>query len=402
MFVKVVEIVNRKRYSFFLIMIVSLFLSINFINLSFSLDNEELKFYAISDPDCPSCINAMKALIDMYEEKIIIYDIEENNNSLRFYSIIDLLELENYDVPLVGVFINESLSAVVLGSNTQEEWENIISTKYDGVPIYNEMRIAGKLFPDTVLKGQDIINSIANLLIEEEINSGEKIDFFNLIPIIIMAALVDAINPCEFYLLIVFLSLVFYQLGRKAVLKSGISYSIAIFIVYFSMGFGILSLLKYIQSFKVLFISSFSIFGLIVGIRNILGVILNKDLKLIPNTISERVSNNLRKVTENPLTSFGLGLISGIFLLPCTSGPYFIALSFIADLDKFLEGIILITIYNSIIIMPFIVISFTIYQLKLKTSELKKWSTQNKKWINLISGIVIIILSLYLMSSLLT
>jgi cytochrome c biogenesis protein CcdA len=383
-------------------LILSLSLSTNFINLSLSLDNEVLKFYAISDLDCPSCINAMSSLLDLYEDKVTIYDIEENNNTERFYSIIDLLDSTNYDVPMVGVFINGSLAAVVFGSNTQKEWENIISIEYDGVPIYNEMRIAGELFPNFILTGQNKIDSITHFFIDEEINTGEDKDLFNLIPLIIMAAIVDAINPCEFYLLIVFLSLIFFQLGRRAVLKSGISYSIAIFIVYFTMGFGILSFINYVQSFKFLFIAGFSVFGLIIGLRNILGVILNKDFKRIPNMLSKRISFDLRKVTENPLTAFGIGLISGIFLLPCTSGPYFIALSFISDLNKLSEGIILLTIYNSIIIMPFVLISFTIYKLKLKTSELKRWSIQNKKLMNLISGTIIIILSLYLLTTIFT
>jgi len=101
------------------------------------------------------------------------------------------------------------------------------------------------------------------------------------------------------------------------------------------------------------------------------------------------------------MTAFIVGIISGVFLMPCTSGPYFIALSLIADLESLLGGLFLLTVYNSIVILPFFVITLCVYMLKVKTSELKRWSSEKQKWLNLASGLLIIFLGLYLLSTIL-
>ena len=104
----------------------------------------------------------------------------------------------------------------------------------------------------------------------------------------------------------------------------------------------------------------------------------------------------MRKVSENPITAFAIGVVASVFLLPCTSGPYLIALSLIADLETQLQGLLLLTLYNSIMITPFLVITMGIYMLKLKTGELKRWSSKKQKWLSLIGGLLMIVLSLYL------
>ena len=237
-------------------------------------------------------------------------------------------------------------------------------------------------------------------------------NIYHLLPLIIMAAAVDAINPCEFYVLVVFLSLVFFRIGRKAILKAGIAYSVAIFIIYYLMGFGLLQLIAYVQEARLLIVILgfsvglravlnfvFGVFGLSLGFRDTIGTFLNRKFKRVPEFFSKRLSAYLRGASENPMMAFVIGVAASAFLLPCTSGPYLIALSLIANLETLLEGLFLLTVYNGIIITPFLAITLGIYMLKLKIGELKRWSSRKQRWLNLIAGLLMILLSLYLIST---
>ncbi|MCW4021487.1 MAG: hypothetical protein NWF14_09730, partial [Candidatus Bathyarchaeota archaeon] len=289
--------------------------------------------------------------------------------------------------------------AIVFGFHAQEEWGRILGAQHDGVPVYSNRYTLEGIIPDTILREQNVTNYITRLFIDAPLDEDDYGDIYSLLPLIVTAALVDAVNPCEFYVLVVFLSIVFYRIGRKAVLKSGVAYAIAIFTVYYLMGFGLLRLLRDAQQLKVFFVAVFGFIGLVMGFREILGFLLKREFKRVPDFLSKKLSVDLRKVSEKPVTAFAVGMISGVFLLPCTSGPYFIALGLIADLERMLEGLILLTIYNGIIIAPFIAITLGLYTLRLRTGELKRWSAQRQKWVNLASGLAITFLSLYLLST---
>ena len=245
---------------------------------------------------------------------------------------------------------------------------------------------------------------------EDSDNPEVHTNIYHLLPIIIVAAAVDAINPCEFYVLLVFLSFVFFRIGRKAILKAGIAFSVAIFIIYYLMGFGLLQLISYVQEARLLIVILgfsvglravlnfvFGVFGLSLGLRDTIGAFLNRKIKRVPGFFSKRLSAYLKTASENPITAFAIGVVASAFLLPCTSGPYLIALSLIANLKTLFEGLFLLAVYNGIIMTPFLVITLGIYMLKLKTSELKKWSTQKQKWLNLVAGLLMMFLSLYLL-----
>jgi len=154
--------------------------------------------------------------------------------------------------------------------------------------------------------------------------------------------------------------------------------------------------------FRVVLNFVFGIFGLSLGLRDTIGAFLNRKFKRVPEFFSKRLSTHLRRASENPMMAFAIGVVASSFLLPCTSGPYLIALSLIANLETLVEGLFLLTVYNGIIITPFIAITLGVYTLKLKTSELKRWSSQKQKWLNLAAGLLMIFLSLYLLSTIIT
>jgi len=371
-----------------------------------SFAEEPLRFYAFINLGCSQCVKALEPLQNLYNEGVITCDVQESNNTQKFDMITSLVGTDVYiELPLVGFFKNGRLAAIVFSVHSEKDWKEIVKAEYEGVPVYSNLYdLNGKLHYDKVLTNQNTIDTIAKLFTnDEQIESiiGHR-DLNSLLPFIVMAALVDAVNPCEFYVLAVFLSLIVFRFGRKAVLKDGLAYAIAIFIAYYMLGVGILRLIGYAQQMRFFIAAVFGFLGLVMGVREILGVILNKEFKNVPDFFSKKLSVYLRKASENPISAFIIGLVSGIFLLPCTSAPYLIALSLIASLQSILEGMLLLTIYNGIIMVPFIVITLCIYVLQLRTGDLKKWSRGRQKWVNLTSGLLIIFLGLYLLSTLFT
>ncbi|MEM2513541.1 MAG: hypothetical protein QXU81_04400 [Candidatus Bathyarchaeia archaeon] len=370
--------------------------------------------------------NDMKIYLSKYAEvKMTFYYLNNSNNLKDFLNIVNLLVTHGvsvlppdfctpcemarglnwqeiyirYSIPLTLVFQNGELMAIVISRYDENTLEQALT--YSG----NATKIFLSNGSTDLLK--DEARTKLNELFKNKIKS--QTSFLHLLPIIIMAASVDAVNPCEFFILIVFLSLVAMRFGREAILKFGVAFSIAIFVAYFMMGIGIWKLIGYIREARIFVVILglslgfrsvlnfiFGFLGLSIGFRETIGSLLNRRFKRVPKFISEKVTTQLRRFSNKPLSAFLTGIVTSIFLLPCTSGPYLIALSLIADLETQVQGLFLLTLYNSIIIVPFLVITLGIYLLKIKSSRLKKWFSTEQRWLNLISGLLMLALSVYL------
>lgn len=373
--------------------------------------------YIYSFPESPSSEILLRYFNNKSGWKVIDYDLNNSTYSYEFTKIVYTLATEGVEVvppgiciscelahgrtweqiylsycsPLIGFFRNGRLTAITIAITDYNVLDQALMVDdKDCVKVFT--------FPYRTfnLTGEDIrIRLEGNFFLGQE--ELDDTDFLRLLPLIITAAAVDTINPCEFSVLIVFLSLVVFRTGRKAVLKAGIAFSIAIFIIYYLMGFGLLQLITYAQEARLLIVILGVSVGLYIGLRDTIGSFLNKKFKRVPEFFSKRLSAYLRRVSENPMMAFAIGVVASAFLLPCTSGPYLIALSLIANLETLLEGLFLLTVYNSIIMIPFLAITLGIYMLKLKTGELKRWSSQKQRWLNLVAGLLMIFLSLYLL-----
>lgn len=59
-----------------------------------------------------------------------------------------------------------------------------------------------------------------------------------------------------------------------------------------------------------------------------------------------------------------------------------------------ISGLLLLTLYNAIVVLPFIAITLVIYTLTVKTSRLREWLNTKEKWLRLFGGAIMIIISL--------
>ncbi len=213
---------------------------------------------------------------------------------------------------------------------------------------------------------------------------------------IVIAALIDSINPCAFGVLI-FLLISLLKVGSsKRALRYGLAYSFVVFIAYFLAGFGIF---KAIQSLSALNTVVYIIAGLLVLLFGIIEFVdffrASKDKKAIlkiptsAKPLLERMSNK-----GTLAATLALGVLVSLFELPCTGGIYLAILSLMAKHGTFAWGYLLL--YNLIFVLPLIVITLIIYK-GTSPEMLQRWTNSEKKWMRFAAGVVLVLLGLYLL-----
>lgn len=242
--------------------------------------------------------------------------------------------------------------------------------------------------------------SIINKLNDSIINfvpmqfEAEKQDPNNkfLLGVVIIGALTDSFNPCAFGVLI-FLIMGLLSIGSsKRALKAGIIYSIVVFVIYFLLGLGILKILPFLESIKYFY----KIIGVIVLGAALIEIkdffFYGKGFSLkIPTSAKPTIEKLIKKGTLPAIIL--LGIFVSLVEAPCTGGPYLAVLSILSQNNA--AGIAYLMLYNIIFILPLIVISFGIYYGR-KIENLRIWVENNKRLMRLITGIIMVFFSIYL------
>jgi cytochrome c biogenesis protein CcdA len=128
----------------------------------------------------------------------------------------------------------------------------------------------------------------------------------------------------------------------------------------------------------------------------ILGLIEIKDFFWYGKGISLEISPQYKeKLTEMAQRFSFVGIITiggfvAIVELPCTGGPY-LAITAILAKSFDLQAFIYLSVYNFIFIFPLLGILILIY-FGASTLKMKQWRIENRKWMNLASGILMILL----------
>jgi len=233
-----------------------------------------------------------------------------------------------------------------------------------------------------------------------EINFKDNLLSFNTISKVISLALVDAVNPCEFAVLIMLLlSITLNNAGnRKKVLWSGLSFSLAIVLMYFIYGIIIVKafqVAKTIALIRPIIYKVLGILALILGAFQIKDVINYRPggfTTEMPLSWRPKVKALISKVTS-PYGAFGVGTFVALFLIPCTMGPYII-LGGILSAFEFLKVLPILLFYDLIFISPMIVITLIVYLGLSKVETLGEWKEKNIRWMHLIEGLILVILGL--------
>jgi len=341
-----------------------------------SVQKIEKNIYFFWGVGCPHCTDVeTSGILDEVSEiyDVSVYKLEVYNNQKnreKYSEFANKLNISDYQrgVPFLVIECGDKLSYLT-GSAS----------------IINNLK-------DEMIKcdsAEDANTSYKNFYLE---NSNSK----NItLPSIIIAAFIDSINPCAFGVLIFLLATMISISSPKRTLKHGMIYVFVIFLVYFSVGLGILKILtESAEILKYIFLVTGTL--ILIG-----GLIEIKDFfwygKGISLKIPSGIKPNLEKIAKKstlPSVIF-LGIAVALVELPCTGGIYLAILS-LMHINK-IFGIPYLILYNIIFVLPLIFIVMLSYY-GVKITKIQGWVERNKKWTRLITGLVMIGLAIYLLN----
>src|SRR3989344_1613220 len=209
---------------------------------------------------------------------------------------------------------------------------------------------------------------------------------------VIVTALIDSINPCAIGVLILLVSTIISTAqSKQQLLKMGLIYIAAVYVVYFSAGLGLTAFLSYVP----LIVSS--LISIVVGLIIITAALIEiKDFfwygqgisLMIPADKAKDIHNLSKNVTVPGMIV--LGAFVAAVELPCTGGPY-LAITLVLSQNFNLTAILLLAFYNLIFVLPLLIILLLAF-FGAKIQDIKMWKDMNKAYMRLAIGLLLVVL----------
>ncbi len=216
------------------------------------------------------------------------------------------------------------------------------------------------------------------------------------IPIVVASALIDSINPCAFSVLI-FLLITIVAIGnRRRIIMVGGVYITAVFIFYLLSGAGLFSIV-HLSGFSAGLSLLGAIVAIVFGMVNIIDVLRNKDafLLAIPASKKEMIDRYIGRASLP--TAFALGVLVGIFELPCTGGIYLAILGLMSRSHSLMEGLPYLVLYNIVFVMPLVFILLLVAY-GLSPQRANEWRIRYRRKLRIIVGLAMIALGIFILS----
>jgi len=245
---------------------------------------------------------------------------------------------------------------------------------------------------DTTFSGW--INSAANQGIKTRLS---------FLGVMLPAAISDSINPCAFAVMLLLLwTILTKHKSRRKTLLAWWLFALAVFLTYLAMWIGIFSALATATNTFYLKLIVWIIW-ILVWLANI------KDffrygkwfVMEVPFAWRPKMMDIIDRVSS-PAWAFLVGIIVSLFLLPCSSGPYFTILGYLSSQSKELHTrwYIYLAIYNLIFVLPMFIIALLVGFGVKSVDQLAKLKHEKTKLIHLIVGLLMLGLWIYVLMTL--
>ncbi len=193
--------------------------------------------------------------------------------------------------------------------------------------------------------------------------------------IILLAGLIDGINPCAFMVIIVFLTFLIVRVKkRKELLIAGFSYIISVFITYFLTGLGLFSIIKSLAVFQIfhyIFKWGLSAVLIILAGLSLYDYYLvrrgepNEMLLQLPLFIKRKIRREFdKKMGRGTLiiTPLILGFTVSFLELACTGQIYLPVLVYMLKSGTgIVSSLSKLVIYNIFFILPLLLLFLAVY-----------------------------------------
>jgi cytochrome c biogenesis protein CcdA/glutaredoxin len=217
---------------------------------------------------------------------------------------------------------------------------------------------------------------------------------------VVLAASVDAINPCAFAVLIILITAVLGAGSRERALYAGLAFSLSIFISYYLMGIGLYSAVEAAGFTYGLYIAV-AILAILIGLFNLKDYLWYGKwfLMEVPLSWRPKLKQLIQAVTSVP-GAFLVGIVVSLFLLPCTSGPYIIILGLLAKIETRTSAMLWLILYNVVFVTPMIAITAAVYFGLTTAEKAEAWRTRNLQRLHFFAGAILLLLGIAMAGSL--
>lgn len=364
---------------------------------------------------CPHCAQVEQYISDNAVDEKIDIDMKEiyfNRDNLADLQVyLDKLGLDTHQIGVPFLVINnEDECSYINGSQSiidffQAKLDMMVAVEDENV-VCNVENCAWLSCEHQTL--ETVTPVVQNILdTTTSVDTGDKVSWLSknsskwwFFAIMMPAALSDSINPCAFAVMLLLLTTILSRhQSRRKTLLSGWLFALAVFVSYLAMGLGIFSALANSSNTFVL--------KLVVGILGVLVWLANlKDffrygkgfVMEVPMSWRPKLQDIIHKVSS-PLWAFVVWLVVSIFLLPCSSWPYFTILWFLSSQSKELHSrwFFYLVVYNIIFVLPMLIIAILVGFGRASVDKLAKIKHQNTKLIHLIVGLLMLGLGAYVL-----
>lgn len=215
------------------------------------------------------------------------------------------------------------------------------------------------------------------------------------VPLVIFCAGIDSINPCAFSVLILLLLSIIALQSRRQVIMVGVTYIAAVFLFYFLSGVGIFSFV-HVSGVSSLIVTVAAVIAIFLGLINIIDALWKKEgfILAIPESKKPVIERYIRTATLP--AAFVLGVLVGIFELPCTGGIYLTILSLMSSTLTLSQGIPYLLLYNVIFILPLILILLVVV-LGIPPERVNSWRLENRRMLRFAIGLAMILVGVFIL-----
>jgi len=212
-----------------------------------------------------------------------------------------------------------------------------------------------------------------------------------LLPAVLVTGLIDSVNPCAFAVILLLIAFLFtLRESRIRVLQLGLAYIAMIFIVYFSIGIGLLRVIR--LSDDPHFVARLGSWLLIIlgGINLLEYVFPEFPIKLhMPAFAGDKAHELIKKATL-PATLIA-GFLVGLCTFPCSGGIYVSIITLLNARTTLSWGLVYLLVYNLMFILPLIIILLSLGN-RVVAKKWAGWERQHSNKIRLWYGLVMIAL----------
>ena len=226
------------------------------------------------------------------------------------------------------------------------------------------------------------------------------------LPAVVVAGVIDGINPCAFTVLLLFVTALTSTLHsgeasvkamRARLLGMGGIYIAAVFLTYLALGVGLLKSLDFFTRQHVP-----ARFGALLAI--LFGLWMLKDYFLpevgwrlqAPARIG-MVARQMGKKATLPALIVG-GFLIGLCTVPCSGAVYLGVLSLLALQPTALLGYAYLVLYNVVFILPLIAILIAA-SARPTLNRVAHWNLHHKEWVRLALGGGVVIMGLLILAT---